>query len=223
MTLLICVCFFSPFFCSTTLTSGHLSSLNYSPSWRTEHQKSPLWRSRTLFQRSCITLWYNSRLSYLLNLYFLLPLYCSGFVIMTLIFFWAHCRKKSSIQTWSCVPSWLWLLSPSVPAQYSSPSRSVEAGSCSCYTFLRLLGGVQWEEGTCFIFMMISFFSFSFLSLHSPLLASSCISWPELSASLPIISSLSSESSSRGSAWLTLCCAPESTASLRSEVSVILI
>lgn len=65
--------FFTVCFYSITLTSGHLSSLNYSPSWRTEHQKSPLWRSRTLFQRSCITLWYNSCLSHMLNLDFLLP------------------------------------------------------------------------------------------------------------------------------------------------------
>lgn len=64
-------------------------------------------------------------------------------------------------------------------------------------------------------------FLFSLLSsLYSPLLASSCISWLELWASLHIISSLSSESSYHGSAWLTLCSAPESIASLRSEVSV---
>lgn len=69
--------FFFTVFCSVTLTSGRLSSLNYSRSWRTEHQKSPPWRSRTLFQRSCLTLWYNSRLIYL-NLCFLLPFLSFG-------------------------------------------------------------------------------------------------------------------------------------------------
>lgn len=39
------------------LTSGHWSGPSYSQSWRTEPQKNPLWRSRTLFQRSCVTLW----------------------------------------------------------------------------------------------------------------------------------------------------------------------
>lgn len=209
--LLVLLLYFSLFFFLFTL--GHFSNLSYSLSWRTEHQKSPLWRSRTLCQRSCTTLWYKSLLSSLLIVYFLLFFYVTMWVIMAFIFFWSHCRKKSFIQTWSCVPSWLWLLSPSVPAQYSSPSKSVKARFCSCNTFL---GRVQWGERNIFFTIFFPLLS----SLYSPLLASSCISWPELSASLHIISSLSCESSYRGSAWLILCSGPESIASLRSEVSV---
>lgn len=59
-----------------------------------------------------------------------------------------------------------------------------------------------------------------FFSIHSLHSASSYTSWPESWASLRIISCLSFVSSCHGSAWLTPCSAPESTASLRSEVSV---
>lgn len=91
------------FFFFDLLKSGHWSNLSYSLSWRTEHQKSPLWRSRTLCQRSCTTLWYKSRLSYLLNVYF----YVTMSLIMVFFSLWPHCRKKSFTQTWSCVLSWL--------------------------------------------------------------------------------------------------------------------
>lgn len=58
------------------------------------------------------------------------------------------------------------------------------------------------------------------LLIHSLLLASSYTSWLELLASLHTISCLSSANSCRGSAWLTLCSAPKSIVSLRSEVGV---
>lgn len=152
------MCIFHCLFLFDHLILGHLSNLSYSLSWRTEHQKSPLWRSRTLCQRSCTTLWYKSLLSCLLNVYFLLSFYVTMWVIMAFIFVWSHCRKKSFIQIWSCVPSWLWLLLPSVPAQCSSPFKSVQAGLCSCNTFLR---GVQWGE-RIFIFFYNDFFFLSF-------------------------------------------------------------
>lgn len=58
------LCIFHCLFLFDHLPLGHLSNRSYSLSWRTEHRKSPLWRSRTLCQRSCTTLWYKSRLSY---------------------------------------------------------------------------------------------------------------------------------------------------------------
>ena len=68
--------------------------------------------------------------------------------------------------------------------------------------------------------MLIFPFIFFLLLIHSLLLALSCTSWLELSASLHTISCLSSANSCHGSAWLTPCSAQESTVSLRSEVSV---
>lgn len=65
------MCIFSLLFLLKHFFLGHLSNLNYSLSWRTEHQKSPLWRSRTLCLRSCTTLWYKSQLSYLLSVHVL--------------------------------------------------------------------------------------------------------------------------------------------------------
>lgn len=126
-------------------------------------------------------------------------------------------RKRFFIQTLSCVPSWLWLHSPSVPAQFSSPFKLVEAHFMILFSqcISKISQGI-WLAYR--FFMLISPPTPS--SIHSLLLASSCTSWPGLWASLRIISCLSFASSCHGSAWLTPCSAPESTASLRSEVSV---
>lgn len=88
------LCIFHCFFLFDHLILGHLSNLSYFLSWRTEHQKSPLWRSRTLCQRSCTTLWYKSHLRYVLSVYFLLYFYATISVIMAFIFFWIQLQKE---------------------------------------------------------------------------------------------------------------------------------
>lgn len=208
------MCIFHCLFHFDRLTLGHLSNLSYSLSWRTEHQKSPLWRSRTPCQRSCTTLWYKYCLLhakcvfssiflcynfsdygfYLLLVPLQREILHSDLVMCPLVAVITFAISASTVFI-ALQVSWSWILF----LQHISLRSSVR--------------GKKYFFSSWFFFFPPPF-------LYSPLLASSCISWPELSASLHIISSLSSESSYHGSAWLTLCSAPESIASLKSEVSV---
>lgn len=57
------------------------------------------------------------------------------------------CRKRFSTRTSSCVPSWLWLRSPSVPAQFSLLFRSVGVYYSFHSVFQR-----QMSKLNCFVF-----------------------------------------------------------------------